>query len=243
MSNVMSGSFSLPDTAPEPDQTMQAKVYAALKLALLNGDFVPGKSVTIRGLAADLEVSTMPVREALRRLTAERALRLSATGRVSVPLMTREKLAELVRARVCLERQAAMDSVAGIDDRLVDKLVLLNDAIDASIERGDQREYLVTHRDFHFSLYRIGAGEVFLPLIESIWLQVSPFLRYTLSFEHLATYNTNDRHLEVIEALKNRDATALGFAIEADIRHGIGSLTEIDWHTIENQGDQKTDSR
>ncbi len=233
MSNSSDSPFHLVPPDAIEEQTLRDRVYGALRLSLLNGDFFPGRSVTIRGLASELQVSTMPVREALRRLTAERALSLSSTGRVSVPIMTPEKLAELVRARICLERQAAIDAVAGVDDRVVDRLVALNDMIDASIARHDHREYLVTHRDFHFSLYRIGAGEVFLPLIESIWLQISPFLRLTLSLDHLASYNTNDRHVEIIEALKVRDATALGFAIEADIRHGIGSFTEVDWDSFD----------
>ncbi len=215
-----------------PDKTLQEKVYGALKLSLLNGDFVPGHSVTIRGVAAELGVSAMPVREALRRLTAERALSLSATGRVSIPTMTREKLDELVSARICLEKQAAVNAVANITRGQVTKLVKLNEAIDRSIARQNHRQYLVKHREFHFFLYRIGAGQVFVPLIESVWLQISPFLRFTLSLEHLESYNTNDRHVEVIDALEKKDATALGFAIEADIRHGIGSLIESDWNDI-----------
>lgn len=211
-------------------QSLQSRTYRALRRSILDGDFVPGRAVTIRGIAEDLGISPTPVREALRRLVAERALTLSATGRVSVPVMTREKLAELVNARICLERQAAIDAVPGITDRVVTRLVRLNRAIDRAIEAGDHRRYLVTHRDFHFTLYRVGGGEVFLPLIESVWLQISPFLRYTLSGEHLSRYNTSDRHVEIIEALERRDATALGFAVEADIRHGIGALIESDWN-------------
>ena len=211
------------------EKTLQTRVYAELRDSILNGDFEPGSSVTIRGLAADLGVSMMPVREALRRLTTERALQLSATGRVSVPVMTRQKLAELVSARVCLEKQAALTALPQVKPADIKRLRRCNTQIDIAIERGDHRGYLQTHREFHFRLYALGPSEVFLPLIESVWLQVSPFLKYTLSLEHLTTYNNQDRHVDVIEALEAGDATALGFAIEADIRQGLGSLTEADW--------------
>ena len=95
------------------------------------------------------------------------------------------------------------------------------------ISKGDRKGYLVSHRKFHFDLYKAGSGTVFLPLIESIWLQVSPFLSDTL--EHLDDYNSNDRHVEIIQALEAKDATALGFAVEADIRQGLGSLADSDW--------------
>ncbi len=220
-------------TAKRPgSHSLQAQIYLALRRSILDGEFVPGKPFTIRGIAKDLGVSAQPVREALRRLVAERALAVSDTGRVSVPIMHREKLAELVRARICLERQAAIDAVPGVRDATVRRLEKLNARIDTAIEAGNHRRYLVAHRDFHFSLYRIGGGEVFLPLIESIWLQTSPFLRFTLSREHLQRYNTRDHHVEIIEALNARDATALGFAVEADIRHGLGALVESDWQAL-----------
>lgn len=219
--------LSPPPAATE--RTLQSRVYEALKLSLLNGDFIPGKPVTIRGLAADLGVSAMPVREALRRLTAERALQLSATGRVSVPVMTRDKLTQLVTARVCLEKQAALDALPFVTERHLQKLRRCNVDIDRAIDADNQRQYLAQHRRFHFMLYALGPNDVFMPLIESVWLQVSPFLKYTLSQDHLTDYNNQDRHVDVIEALKNGDATALGFAIEADIRQGLGSLTEADW--------------
>ncbi len=218
-------------------QTIQEQTYQALRRAILDGEFVPGRAMTIRGIAEDLDISPTPVREALRRLVAERALTLSGTGRVSVPVMDREKLADLVKARICLEKQAAMDAVPGITAAELRRLVRLNDAIDGAIAAGNQRRYLVTHRDFHFSLYRLGGGGVFLPLIESVWLQFSPFLRYTLSQEHLAQYNASDRHVEIIAAAEARDANALGFAVEADIRHGLGALVESDWSAHAAEGD------
>ena len=213
---------------------MQERVYGALKLSILNGDFVPGHSVTIRGLAAELGVSAMPVREALRRLTTERAVVLSSTGRVSIPVMTPKKLKDLVSARVCLEKQAAMHALPALDKNSVSSLIDLNRVIDLSIANGDHRKYLINHREFHFTIYRYG-GEVFLPLIESVWLQFSPFLRYTLSLEHLAKYAAQDRHVEIIDAVNKADATMLVDAIEADIRQGIGSLTESDWSTITDE--------
>jgi len=211
------------------EQTLQSRVYGTLRLSLLNGDFEPGKPVTIRGLAAQLGVSAQPVREALRRLTAERALQLSATGRISVPRMTREKLDELVAARICLEKQAVITALSFVTPQDVDGLERCNAAIDSAIRDGDHRQYLIEHRRFHFTLYRLGGQEVFLPLIESVWLQISPFLKFTLSQDHLSHYDNQDRHLDILAALRECDATALGTAIEADIRQGLGSLTEADW--------------
>ena len=54
--------------APLVRQTWQDQLYPRVRDALAGGGFFPGETVTIRALADQFETSTMPVREALRRL-------------------------------------------------------------------------------------------------------------------------------------------------------------------------------
>ena len=60
------------------DEPLHENVYQEIRRNLIAGQFQPGEAVTLRGLAAKLGTSAMPVREALRRLVAERALDLGA---------------------------------------------------------------------------------------------------------------------------------------------------------------------
>ena len=52
--------------------TLQESVYDKLRSAVMFGKLVPGEPVSISGLAAGLGTSPIPVREATRRLAAER---------------------------------------------------------------------------------------------------------------------------------------------------------------------------
>ena len=71
------------------------------------GRFQPGQTVTLRGLARSLGTSPMPVREALRRLIAERALDLGPNRSARVPVVTSAKYAEICEVRIALEGLAA----------------------------------------------------------------------------------------------------------------------------------------
>ena len=51
----------------------------------------PGQRFTLRGLAAAIGTSAMPVREAVTRLAAEQALEVLPNRAIRVPLMTRER--------------------------------------------------------------------------------------------------------------------------------------------------------
>ena len=75
------------DSVSGSSATTHERVYQALRQNILTGGFLPGRPVTLRGLAAALGVSPMPVREAERQLIAERALVMHGNRRVSIPDM------------------------------------------------------------------------------------------------------------------------------------------------------------
>ncbi|MCR9221133.1 MAG: GntR family transcriptional regulator [Alphaproteobacteria bacterium] len=215
------------DGADEPRTTLQERTYRRLRDEIMTGRFRPGRSVTIRGLADELQVGLMPVREALRRLVAEHALTLKPNRRVEVPAMTAESFEELTEARVALETLAARRAYAAAAARgeagaLADRLEAIDLAQDRAIETGDWEAYLKENLAFHFALYRAAESRVTTPLIESLWLQIGPFLYLTR--ESLGVTYNEDRHKEAVAAIRAGDPDALARAIEQDIRDGMGSL-------------------
>ncbi|TYC51560.1 GntR family transcriptional regulator [Rhodobacterales bacterium] len=198
------------------------KVDAAVRAGLQTGRFVPGKSVTIRGLAAELGVSPMPVREVLQRLAAENALEVKPNGRVQVPDMTPDRFEEVLKARLLLEPELAEFALAHLSPAHARELEAIDDEIDRCIITGDAEAYMRLNHAFHFLIYRASASRVLLPLIESLWLQFAPFMRTV--YGRVGTAILEDRHKEAIRAVELQDATALRAAIHADIAEGMGLL-------------------
>ena len=84
-------------------KTVQDQVYEQLREALMSGAFQARDSFTIASLADRFQTSHMPVREALRRLAAENALRIAPSGTAFVPDLSRGELDDISRARVIIE--------------------------------------------------------------------------------------------------------------------------------------------
>lgn len=208
-----------------PAATLQERVYRELREAIMLGHFHPGDAMTIRGLADRLGTSMMPAREALRRLVAERALELLPNRRVTVPTMTPDTFVELTEARIALEVLAARRAFPKTDAALADRLERINAEQDEAIAQSDWAGYQERNRAFHFTLYEQAPGKVLMPLIESLWLQIGPFLYLTR--QNLGTTYLEDRHVEAIAAIRDRDETALATAIEQDIRDGMGNLPSL----------------
>ena len=55
----------------QPGVTKQERAYRTIRERILSGAYGPGYRVVIDTLATELEVSAVPVREAIRRLEAE----------------------------------------------------------------------------------------------------------------------------------------------------------------------------
>jgi DNA-binding GntR family transcriptional regulator len=206
----------------DPGEPIHQWVFRALRRAIMTGHFPPGQAVTIRGLAESMNVSAMPVRDALRRLVAERALELLDNRRVRVPSMTTERFDELLTARIALETEAAARALPLIDETRLHELHAIDDRINRADAEGAPDTVVEQNFHFHHTLYTARPGSIFVPLIESVWLQTGPFMRVAL--EETPSNDPIDRHIEALAAIANRDPATLRRAIEADIRDGIGHL-------------------
>lgn len=206
----------------EASESAKQWVYRVLRHAIMTGRFEPGEPVTINGLAEALGVSAMPVREALHRLVAEGALELLDNRRVRVPDLDPHSFEEVLDARIALETRAAERAMPFIDDMRLARMRAFDKQADQALAAGNFGRLVEANFDFHRCLYEARPGTVLLPLIESLWLRLGPFMRR--AGETLSETYQVDRHAEALAAIVARDAEALKAAIVADIRDGAGHL-------------------
>lgn len=203
---------------------VRERVTLSLREALIIGRIQPGRPVTLRGLAEQLGVSPMPVREAIRGLAAERALDISESGRIAVPRMTEQRFCEILEARALLEPKAAALAAPNIGREHVRQLKQIDDAIDVSLVSGDVESYMRQNHAFHFTIYRQSRSDVFLPLVEAVWLRFGPFMR--MIYGRVGTTGLVDHHKAAIRAAADGDADGLAQAILLDIREGMELIGE-----------------
>ena len=206
-------------------------VYRQLRDMVLFGDLVPGQAVTIQGLVERLDAGMTPVREALRRLTAEGALEALGNRRIVVPVLTRATVDELGSLRAMLEPSVAAALVARITRAEIDGLETIDTDLDAAIARGDISGYLRLNHAFHAEINRIAAQPILSSLIERLWLRFGPSLRMVCG--QVGTRSLPDRHKDLITALRagNEDAVRAALAQDAEqgmtlIRQGLNAAAD-----------------
>ena len=214
--------FDLPEIPRHPTMTTQEYVHARLRNAIMVGAVQPESTLTIRGLAEYLELSPTPVREALRRLSSERAVELLGNRRISIPVMTAPRLEEILSLRMTLECHAARRALPFVSEVLIDRMREIDDQMDDYVQSREFDALTILNHGFHRMLYMANPHQTVMPVIESVWLQLGPFQRQMIhAFDQ---FYLIDRHKEILAALRRRDAAALAQAIEADIEDGIGRV-------------------
>ncbi|MCX7889802.1 MAG: GntR family transcriptional regulator [Rhodobacteraceae bacterium] len=211
--------------APRPSETVQSqhdRVYRQLRQRIMHGEIEPGAPLTIRGVGRAFGMSMTPVREALRRLAAEGALTISASGRVSTPALSNERIEELAAIRALIEPELASRALPRAHFALIERLQAINALNAEAVVKQDAVAYLRTNLEFHRSLYLRAQAPAMLAVIETVWLQLGPTMRSL--YARLRRSEPPQTHRMIIAALRAGDEPGLRLAVRTDVTQGLRHL-------------------
>ncbi|MCC5976787.1 MAG: GntR family transcriptional regulator [Salinarimonas sp.] len=219
--------------------TMREGVYAQLHDAFTRGQFAPGDTLNLRGLAERLGTSMTPVREAVRRLVAEGALIDAPSRTLRVPDFDLRQMQDLKLARIALEPLVTGRAVERMDAATLEALegILAEDTVDG--KQAGMPDLAQNYR-FHFTLYRRADSPVLLPLIAGLWLRYGPYLNLIMRHAGPEIGKGNDIHMTILDAARRGDAKAAQAGIVADIERSFSLLAEA---SEEQAGDDRMKRR
>jgi DNA-binding GntR family transcriptional regulator len=201
---------------------LHERVYRQLRDAIISAQFEPGQKLTVRMISALFGTSTMPVRAALSRLVAERAVSAQANGTVMIPALTREQFAELVELRLLLEGAATLKAAVNISKKQLSALRKFGAELTSTAHNNDADRYIQATQDFKFTIFAAANSPALEDLIKRLWLQIGPFMRYYA--KDVRGQIESDEHDAIIKALAKGDGLAAQAALEKDIRGGAAFL-------------------
>jgi DNA-binding GntR family transcriptional regulator len=205
-----------PERAGIRHRTMAEAALDELREAIVLGELVPGTPLRLEDLAASLGMSISPIREAVRQLEALGLAEHVPHHGAKVVAIDVDELRDLFQVRLALETMAvrrAAERFAG-DDR-ASASDLLAECVDARA-RGDLRNAMRAHSDFHFALYEASGSAWLVRLIRPAWESCERYRAALLAQQG----SLQDRHQEIdqelLEACAARDP---GRAADALFRH------------------------
>lgn len=212
-------------------QSLSAQIYQRLKSHLMSARLRPGDRLKIRELAQTLGTSETPVREALLQLVQDGALEMKPGYYIRVRRLTLREYLELREIRLLLEPHAAAKALPQINDEFIAELEKCHALLVQAERDKDYPAALLANYEFHFSVYRRSNMPQLIEILEKLWVKIGPLLTLLYPSGH-PTYDGPHQHLNVLAALKARDASALAEAFRADLIEGgrsfVGYLESIE---------------
>ncbi len=211
--------------------TSQEAVLREIRQAIMTRRLKPGQWIRQLDVAQRLNVSSVPVREALNTLAAEGQVVHERHRGYKVVELSREQLEEIYLARRLLENEVTRRAVPKVDAELARLLENLVDRMERLAALNDIVSYAEANRDFHFLLFdRAGLPRIF-GMIEVLW-QNSEAYRGLIADPTWYEWAQKD-HQKLLEACKARDVDG---AVAAQEEHRKNALTKIIDHLKEPGG-------
>ena len=132
--------------------TNSDNVYDRVRTAILDGELAPGAVMSQVGLADELGISRIPLREALRMLQSEGLIESEPNRRVRVAPMTAQDLEQLSIIRIALEATALRLSIPRMAPEDLARLEGYMAEMAHYAEAEDYGRWVVPHRAFHRAL-------------------------------------------------------------------------------------------
>jgi DNA-binding GntR family transcriptional regulator len=194
---------------------LREQVVERVRSEIVSGHTPPGTVYSVPGLAAELGVSTTPVREALLELSRSGLVTAMRNRGFRVEPLSVEALDHLFMMRELLER-FALETLArqGPSDR--ESLVALADAVSDAVAAGDVPEYISSDRAFHEAL----VAQVGNPLLTQMVMQLRDDMRlYGIdSPEGLKRQKASVKeHYQMVDLAAKHDVDRIGAMISQHI--------------------------
>lgn len=216
--------------------TLSQQVYDHVYQKLRTGSLKPATRLVNRTLAAELGVSTIPVREAISRLVSEGLLESSPGGGAYVRTIDANELGELYDVREALEVLAAAEATKFSGESLLFELRAHCDQFQAILQaiptdkwasRPQFHRWLEIEEQFHIRVVEAARNRWLLRTVRSIRV-ISQVFAAQRQAPRLLTRGvaeaTQKEHLDFVQILERRDIEQAKQWMTAHIRQGRNTV-------------------
>ena len=190
----------------ESKKTIASMVQERIRDAILNGMLPAGSRLDQNLLADALNVSLVPVREALKKLEGEGFVRIIPRRGAFVTESSQDDMEDLYFARSLLEGQAAYHAADKLTVDDLARLDYLMGEMGGALESRDFAYFTQANHDFHFIIYMAAGSKYLLNMIANLW-ELAQRYRYVSLKDQSSVILAE--HQAILDACHARDAKAL----------------------------------
>jgi DNA-binding GntR family transcriptional regulator len=188
--------------ANQQRMTAHQMVRDTLRLAILSGRLVGGTRLVQADIAATLEVSTTPVREALRELASEGLIQFDPHRGAVVHEIDLDELREIYEIRMVLEPLAVRLAAARITDEQLERAAELVREMDATDDPG---WWVERNWQFHSLIEQAAGSRRLGNVIKTVQNSATLYIAHAVQVHPARMKEGNAEHRALLVALRKHD--------------------------------------
>jgi GntR family transcriptional regulator, rspAB operon transcriptional repressor len=217
--------FDLTKLKLDRKQPLRDQVYGLVRDLILSGAIKPGDVIDEKSIAAQLNMSRTPVREAVKKLSDEHLVDVVAQSGTRASKIDRHEVEQAFLIRRALETESAAQAASRMNDHHADTLsdILLRHA--RAIERKHYSEAIAQDDQFHRTIAEISN-------LPRLWKSVEISKAQLDRCRHLMLPRagegeaTLEQHREIIRALNSKNAERARLAMAAHLEAAFGNTVK-----------------
>ncbi|GAA2848101.1 GntR family transcriptional regulator [Nonomuraea rubra] len=215
-----------PDEARRRPPTAQQFVLGELRRAITTGRLRPGTPIRQDALAEELQVSRVPLREALKTLEGEGLVTYKPHKGYCVAMLSLDDLREVYRIRELLEEEAVRAAVARLTDDDLRRIEAAQEEVERAAAAGDVAAMATANRTFHMTLFECAAMPRLARLIRTLWDTTDAY-RSMYYGDAGNRERVVKEHRAALDALRRRSADEAVTTLNVHRDHAVAELEPL----------------
>lgn len=215
-------------TRPTPATSKSQIAQEWIRGQITSGAFGPGYRLVLSTLAARLDMSVVPVREAISHLTAEGLVTFERNVGASVAMADPDRYIHAMGVITVLESAATALSAPHLTPRDLARARELNTAMRGALSDFDSRRFGALNQEFHHTLYSRCPNPRLLEMVDAEWSRLGHLRDSIFGFVPHRPRESVGEHDDLL-ALIEGDGTPDRIE-QAVRRHRTGSLDAFRTH-------------
>ena len=208
------------ETSSALSKSQQA--YRWIKERIARQEFSPGYRLVLGTIAGELDMSVVPVREAIRQLEAEGLVMFERNVGARVSMVDDSQYRHSMQALSLLEGSATAMAARRLTADDILQARRINDLMVETLDHFDPRAFTRLNQEFHATLFGKCPNPRLLELVEAEWARLGHLRDSTFSFVPGRAQESVREHENLVQLIETR--APLGEIEKVARRHRAATL-------------------
>lgn len=215
----------------ETNYLLGQKIFQKIRQDIIRGKYSQGEELKELVIAAEMEVSRTPVREALRQLEREELVTIIPNKGTYVVGITTQDMKDIYEIRYSLEGLCARRAADIASPEQLEALEEILYLTEYHIKKGHDKQIVELGGKFHEILYEAGASRMLMRILQNYYLYLEQVRRVLFAIPGNIGQAIQE-HRQILEAVKERDKDKAEHAVNLHISNTIKQIESYGWENI-----------